>query len=409
MFRLFTTNKFIYLCVNCTQVLSSTVVIPAHHSKLQVRLAVSMFFFCQGVCFASWASRIPDIKSALHLSEAALGTILLGLPIGQLVTMPFSGRAVTRFGSKNILRFAIIGYALTLTCIGLVKAPWQLAVCLFIFGVFGNMCNISVNTQGVNAEALFSRPIMASFHGVWSSAGVTGALTGLGMVNWHVIPYIHFCIVAAFVILLSFIFVPYLLHTPVSKSATSFKGFQKPAGLLLQLGIIGFCCLSCEGCMFDWSGVYFKQVVKVNGPLVTLGYVFFMATMATGRFLSHKLGEHFSRRKLVQVSGVTIFSGMLIAVALPYLVSASIGFLMVGLGVSTIVPMLYSTVGKADLKVSKGMAIATVSSIGFLGFVLGPPFIGYVAQAAGLQYSFMTIAFLGLGVSFLVSRVKEIQ
>lgn len=169
-----------------------------------MRIAVSVFFFCQGVCFASWASRIPDIKTSLNLSEAALGTILLGLPVGQLLTMPFSGRAVTRFGSKNVLRIAILCYAFSLTNIGLVNAPWQLGLCLFMFGVSGNLCNISVNTQGVNAEGLYGRPIMSSFHGVWSTAGFSGAMIGLLMMKLHLNPYIHFWIVASVVILLSF-------------------------------------------------------------------------------------------------------------------------------------------------------------------------------------------------------------
>jgi len=387
---------------------TDTILIPAH-SKLHIRIAVSVFFFCQGICFASWASRIPDIKTALHLSEAALGTILLGLPIGQFVTMPFSGRAVTRFGSKNVLRIAILFYAFALTNIGLVTAPWQLALCLFTFGVSGNMCNISVNTQGVNAEALYGRPIMSSFHGVWSTAGFTGALTGLLMMKLQINPYLHFWIIAGMVMIVSLIFSKYLLHTPTSKSAASFKRISMPHGLLLQLGIIGFCCLSCEGCMFDWSGVYFKQVVKAEDSLVSLGYASFMIMMATGRFVGDKLAEKFSRKKMVQASGVLIFSGMMLAVLLPYLITATIGFLIVGFGVSTIVPLLYSTVGKADLKVSKGIAIATVSSIGFLGFLMGPPLIGYIAQLAGLQYSFMTIAFLGLGISVLISRVKQIE
>jgi len=161
--------------------------------------------------------------------------------------------------------------------------------------------------------------------------------------------------------------------------------------------------------MFDWSGVYFKQVVKTEGFLVSYGYVAFMATMATGRFAGGKLAEKFSRKRMVQVSGVLIFTGMMFAVLFPYIITATIGFLIVGFGVSTIIPLLYSTVGKAELKVSKAMAIATVSSIGFLGFLMGPPLIGYIAQLAGLQYSFMTIAFLGLGISLLISRVKEIQ
>lgn len=344
----------------------------------------------------------------LQLNEASLANVLWGLPIGQLLTMFFSGRAVTLFGSKKVLQIAIVFYALALTFIGLVTAPWQLALCLFIFGVCGNMCNISVNTQGINAEALYGKPIMASFHGIWSIAGFTGASLGSVMINFKITPYLHFCIIASFVIIMMLVFNKYLLHTGVSKTAASFKQIKKPEKLLIKLGIIGFCCLSCEGCMFDWSGVYFKQVVKAEGSWVALGLTSFMIMMAMGRLTGDKIAEKISRKKMVQVSGVLIFIGMMLAVLFPNLIMATTGFLIVGLGVSTIIPLLYSTVGKVS-STSKGIAIATVSSIGFLGFLMGPPLIGYIAQLAGLQYSFMTIAFLGLGISFLISKVNEIE
>ena len=138
---------------------------PAY-SKKQIRIAVSAFFFCQGLCFASWASRIPDLKSTSHLSDAALGSILLALPAGQLLAMPFSGRLVTSFGSKKVLRICAVLYAICLTNIGLATQSWHLALGLFLFGICGNMCNISVNTQAVSAEKIYDRPIMTSFHGV---------------------------------------------------------------------------------------------------------------------------------------------------------------------------------------------------------------------------------------------------
>ncbi len=377
------------------------------YSKLQIRIAVSVFFFCQGICFASWASRIPDIKSTLHLSEAALGSILLALPAGQLTMMPLSGKIVTRVGSKHVLRLAIVAYALILSTMGLATTAWQLALCLYGFGLAGNLCNISVNTQAVNAEAIFGRSILSSFHGVWSTAGFTGALVGLLMMRIEFQPLYHFLIIAALVISLNLIFQKYLIITPTSKSASSFKRIQVPKGLLLQLGLIAFCCLSAEGCMFDWSGVYFKQVVKAEGPLVSLGYASFMIMMATGRFIGDRLAERFGRKKMVQLSGVLIFTGMMIAVLFPNIIMATIGFLIVGFGVSSIIPLLYSTAGKVK-DVSSGIAIATVSGVGFLGFLMGPPLIGYIAELAGLQYSFALIALLGLGISLMISRVKEI-
>ena len=201
--------------------LSTTTISPPLYSKLQIRIAVSVFFFCQGICFASWASRIPDIKTSLHLSEAALGSILLALPVGQILTMFFSGRAVTRFGSKTVLRIAAACYAVALTNIGLATKPWHLALCLFFFGVCGNMCNISVNTQGINAENLYGRTIMSSFHGVWSVSGFTGALIGALMMRLQLTPYIHFWIIAAFVIVAELFAAKYLLYTATSKTAGS--------------------------------------------------------------------------------------------------------------------------------------------------------------------------------------------
>jgi MFS family permease len=385
--------------------IGSTIISPIN--KLQVRIAVSVFFFCQGLAFANWASRIPDIKTSLHLSEAGLGSILLALPVGQLVTMPFSGRLVTRFGSKYVLRVAVVGYVLSLTNIGLVDKPWQLALALCAFGIFGNMCNISVNTQAVHAEALYNRPIMASFHGIWSTAGFTGALIGSLMMKLDINPYYHFWIIAVFAITMMLIFNKYLLLTPTSKSASSFTKFKMPHGSLMLLGVIAFCCMSAEGCMFDWSGVYFKQVVKAEGSLVSLGYASFMIMMATGRFTGDRLALKFGRKKMVQLSGVLIFIGMMIAVVFPTIIMATIGFLIIGFGVSSIIPLMFSTAGKIK-EVASGIAIATVSGIGFFGFLIGPPLIGYIAQLAGLQYSFAVIAVMGLGITLLINRIKEI-
>jgi len=386
--------------------IGSTIIAPIN--KLQVRIAVSVFFFCQGLAFANWASRIPDIKTSLHLSEAGLGSILLALPVGQLITMPISGRLVTRFGSKYVLRVAVVGYVLSLTNIGLVEKPWQLALALCAFGIFGNLCNISVNTQAVHAEALYNRPIMASFHGIWSTAGFTGALIGSLMMKLDIKPYYHFWIIALFAITMMLIFNKYLLLTPTNKSASSFTKIKMPHGSLMLLGVIAFCCMSAEGCMFDWSGVYFKEVVKAEGSLVSLGYASFMIMMATGRFTGDRLALKFGRKKMVQLSGILIFIGMMIAVIFPTIIMATIGFLIIGFGVSSIIPLMFSTAGKIK-EVASGIAIATVSGIGFFGFLIGPPLIGYVAQLAGLQYSFAVIAVLGLGITLLINRIKEIE
>lgn len=386
--------------------IAATTIAPVY-SKKQIRIAVSAFFFCQGLCFASWASRIPDIKSALQLSDAGLGSILLALPAGQLLAMPFSGRLVTSFGSKKVLRICAVSYTLCLINIGLAAQPWHLALGLFLFGVCGNMCNISVNTQAVTAEKIYDRPIMTSFHGVWSTAGFTGAAIGLFMMGQYIPPPIHFLIVAGLVIITAIIAQKYL-QQGLAPNTEKRSFFSKPDGILVQLGIIGFFSMASEGAMFDWSGVYFQQIVHAPASLIALGYLTFMIAMASGRFMGDKLIAKHGRKKMLRISGVLISSGLFISVLFPYIVTATIGFLIVGFGVSSIVPMVYSAAGKHP-KIPAGMALAAVSSISFLGFLMGPPLIGYIAELLNLRYSFAVIGLAGLTISLMVSKIKALD
>jgi MFS family permease len=324
--------------------------------------------------------------------------------------MPFSGKLVTRFGSNRILLFALPVYTICLSNIGLVKEGWQLAIALFLFGLAGNLCNISINTQGVAAEHLYNRPIMASFHGGWSLAGFTGALIGLLMINLKIAPYFHFLTVILIVWTIIWFNYPFLIKgsTGGHKDEPKRKFFNKPDSILLQLGIIGFCSMASEGAMFDWSGVYFKDVVHAPASLVILGYTSFMIMMATGRFVADYFISGIGRKKLLQICGTMISAGLFTSVLFPYLIPCIFAFMLVGLGVSSIVPTVYSAAGKHS-KVPPGIALATVSSVSFLGFLMGPPLIGYISELAGLRYSFAIIGIFGLGITLLVSRIKALQ
>jgi MFS family permease len=378
--------------------------------KRRIRLAVTLVYFSMGLCFSSWASRIPEIKTALHLNDAMFGTILFALPVGQFLMMPFSGKLVTRFGSHKVLPFALPAYTLCLSCIGLVHAGWQLAIALLLFGIFGNLCNISINTQGVAAEKLYQRSIMASFHGGWSLAGFTGALIGIAMINLKVQPFWHFASIILIVWTTVGINYPYLDRTRhrAKSGEAKRKFFSRPDSTLLQLGIIGFCSMASEGAMFDWSGIYFKDVVQAPPSLVVLGYTSFMIMMALGRFFADHFVTKIGRKRLLQICGMMISTGLFTAVFLPFLVPCTLAFMLVGLGVSSMVPTVYSAAGR-HTKVPTGIALATVSSVSFLGFLMGPPLIGYISQAAGLRYSFAVIGVFGLGITLLVSRIKALQ
>ncbi|WP_310559919.1 MFS transporter [Flavobacterium sp.] len=374
----------------------------------RIRWGVSMFYFGMGLSFATWASRIPTIKADLQLSDGELGTILFALPVGQLIMMFFSGKLVTRFGSDRVLLFAALLYAFSLTNIGLAQNAWQLALALVAFGIFGNLTNISINTQGVYTEGLFRKAIMSSFHGMWSLAGFTGALVGLGMLALNSTTYMHFVIVAFVVLLLVTINFKYLIKAKEKVHPEKKKTFRKPDMSLVLLGVIGFCSMASEGIMFDWSGVYFKDIVKAPGSLIVVGYTSFMIMMASGRFFGDHLINKFGRKTVMQISGVMISFGLYMAVIFPYIIPCTIAFMIVGLGVSTVIPTLYSIAGKHPT-IPTGEALTAVSSVSFLGFLLGPPVIGHISELFGLRYSFAFIGMFGILIAFLVKRVKAME
>jgi len=289
------------------------------------RIAVSVFFFIAGLTFATWASRIPDIKNKLQLSEAGLGTVLFALPVGLMASLPISGWLVSRFGSRPIVITAALFYPLTLTLLGAVVAPWQLIIVLFFFGLWGNLINIAMNTQAVGVESLYGRSIMASFHGLWSLAGFSGAAIGTLLVSAGISPFAHFCIIsiATFALVLA----AYRYTLPYDTGADQTKPlFVKPDKRILILGLIAFCSMVCEGAMADWSGVYFQKVVETPAALTTVGYVAFTGTMATGRFVADWLVTKFGVKHMLQTSGLLIATGLLTAVLFPNLGAATAGF-----------------------------------------------------------------------------------
>lgn len=374
---------------------------------LRVRFATALFFFGMGFCFATWASRIPDLKLTLNLSESDLGTILFALPIGQLIAMPFSGKVVAKYGSRKIAILGLLSYAFFLIFLGLPTKSWQLGLGLFLFGFFGNFCNIAVNTQGVYTQQLFEKPIMGSFHGSWSLAGFSGALLALILLYFNLTPFQHFVTVFGIILLIVALNYNYLVKTSIKKveekEKVSFFKIQDKS--LIWLGVISFCCMASEGIMFDWSGVYFKEIVKAPGSLVVLGYTSFMITMAIGRFLSDILVGKFGPRKVLITSGFVISTGLYIAVLFPNLIACTLAFMLVGFGVSNVIPIVFNAAGNSKI-VPTSIALTIVSSISFMGFLIGPPIIGYIAEMTSLQYSFAFIGVFGVFISLLTLRLK---
>ena len=373
----------------------------------QRRVALGALFFFMGICFASWAARIPDIQAKFQLSEGELGTLLLCLPIGSMLGLPIAGWSVHRFGSRSVILICSFAYAFTLPLIGLAPSLWTIAPVLMGFGVLGNIMNISLNTQALGLENQYGKSILASFHGIWSMAGFTGAGVGAGMIFLNFSPAAHYVVVALLSAVMILLSQKFVINDKPAPGEESGLVLRKPDALLLRIGLISFLGMMAEGCMFDWSGVYFKKIVEAEPQYVSLGYVCFMGAMASGRFVTDKASNRFGKVPVLQVSGLLIFLGLLLSVIFPNLFTAAIGFLMVGAGVASIVPVSYGIAGRSKLY-SPSVALALVSTISFFGFLVGPPLIGFVAELFDLKVSFALIGINGLGILLLTTFSKNI-
>lgn len=374
-------------------------------SKTANRRGVSIFFFLHGLCFATWASRIPTIQSNLNLSASALGTILFALPVGFFISLAFAGNLIAKIGSKNAVLLSAVMYSISLMCIGISGSAAHVAGSLLAFGFFANLLNISINTQAVAVEKLYQKRLMASFHGLWSLAGFAGAAIGAWMIGRSVPPLQHFMIIGA-IFLLTISVCASLLIKKDSSKGTKVPFLALPDKALLGLGLIAFCSMMVEGAMFDWSGIYMINVVQVSSELTGVGYTTFMIAMASMRFVADGLAGRFGLRRLLQMSGILTTIGLLLVIVQPEFLTTVIGFLLIGMGVSSVVPMVYSAAGKSKT-MAPGTAITAVSSLGFLGFLIGPPSIGFIAEASSLRGSFLSLTIMAVAVVILSSLLSK--
>jgi len=370
------------------------------------RISLSMFFFLTGFCFASWAARIPSIKSNFDFNEAELGNLLLVMPISSLIGLPISSWLVAKFNSRVPLFVSFVMFAISLAGIGYAPRIETLVIAVFSFSFMMRISNISVNTQSLVLQREFDKKIIGSFHGIWSFGGLAGALISTLMVKWDVPMKEHFLYVTLLSIFLATLSFPYLLTNDKAPAGNKLI-LGKPDKFILYLGLIVFFAALCEGGMFDWSGVYFKEVV--NEDLFTLGYLIFMTFMALSRFFSDRLIEEIGMQKTYLIGASIVAIGITTAIVFPFFWPSLFGFSLVGIGVAAVFPMTFSLAGSSK-KYSPGMAISIISTYGIIGMFIGPPLVGYLAHIFGLKYAFILFIFSGL-MLIPLSRLffKEVQ
>lgn len=372
------------------------------------RVAVALLFLVYGVILGTWTARIPAIKHALRLGDGALSIGLLAFAAGAIVGMQASGRLVDRYTSGKVMVPAVFADAVLLNlpahAVGLVS----LVAGLFAFGAGHGMLNVAMNVNAVEVQRAYGRPIITSFHAVYSVGGFLGAALGGLFAYAEIGAAATFLSVAAGVIAVAIWAARWTLPPdPTEVTARPDRGAGPVPGVLF-LGVLVFCCLVGEGAAADWSTVYLRDTLGSNAGFAAAAYAAFSIMMMAGRLVGDRLAAAIGPVRLVRFCGVLAGAGLAAALLINHPVAGVAGFGLLGAGLSCIAPQVFSAAGNRD-PARAGQAIARVASLGFLGFVVGPVVIGGIAQLAGLAFALSVPAVLALFVALAAPALSEVD
>jgi MFS family permease len=356
---------------------------PAPSSSALTRCAVSVCFFINGVVLASWVPHIPAVKARHAISDGQLGLVLLAMAVGSVFALPIAGWLINRFGSRRMTIVAALGFCLTLPVLILSPHLPSLVSALLLFGACNGLLDVSMNAQAVEVERGYKRPIMSSFHGLFSLGGLVGAgVAGLAMgAGLRDVSHVATVMV---VTVLGILGVRHWLAPSVPQPHAHQQTFMRPSREIVGLGMLAFFALLTEGAMADWSAVYLHDVLRTDSAFAAFGFATCSLMMAIGRFGGDWITKRVGSTRLLQASATLaalgLGSGLLIAAP----AAAIIGFGLVGLGIANIIPVLFSAAGRIS-GMPPGTALAAVASTGYFGLLAGPPLIGVVAEISNLS------------------------
>ena len=368
------------------------------------RRAVNAIFFINGFLHANLASRYPRMQDFFGLSNGTLGMVLLSTSVGAVLAMPFTGWLIIRNGSRRIGIVSVFAYCLFFPLVTLVPGVPGLVGLFFMMGVTAGMLDVSMNAQAVMVERGMGKPIMTSFHALFSIGMAVGAVCGSFFEKFSIGLQVHLTVITAASMFAAFWVRYHLIHDRPETSAEA-QAFQLPNAAMVSIGVIAFCCMLGEGAMADWSTNYMERVVLAPKALAPIGLSAFALAMTIGRVLGDSGRARFGDRKLMVSCSLVSSAGIALSllVTSPYLVIA--GFFLVGLGLSVIVPIAYSIAGN-NSELGPGVGLAMVTTVGYTGFLFGPPIIGFIADLSGLRIGLIFVALLFLAMTLLSYRYR---
>ena len=354
-----------------------------------------LLFLLAGFSAAAWASLVPVAKAATGVNEGQLGLVLLCLGIGSLLAMPVSGAVSTRHGCRKVLMVCGVALCACLPLLASVQNVFTLAAALFFFGAMIGTFDCVMNIQAVIVERDSKRPLMSGFHGFYSLGGLLGAATTSTIMDLGVSPFATVSAIALAGVLLLMLIRRHVL--PYGNPAEG-PPFALPRGEVLFLGMLCMTVFLVEGSMMDWSAVLLTE--NHGMPVAQAGYGFaaFSLTMTFGRLTGDRIVARVGRRSVVTVGGLLAMGGILLATLVPLWQAALLGYAMVGLGCSNIVPVLFTAVGR-QTSMPQSVAVPAMSTLGYAGVLAGPAAIGFIAHHSSLPMAFLLVAALMLFVA----------
>ncbi|WP_282153989.1 MFS transporter [Ruegeria atlantica] len=369
--------------------------------------AVAAMFILNGALFGIWASRIPAVRDKLDLTHETLGYGLLFMAAGAVCSFPITGRLTDRFGAVVLTRYIAVLYTVSLILLALAGSFWSLAAFLFVFGAFHGSMDVAMNAWAAEVEQAYKKPVMSSFHAMWSLGAGLGALSGFAAVQMGLTVIQHFLLAGGIVVGLA-LALSWVRWTSRRAAVSGGKVFALPSGALILVGFTALCGALGEGAVADWSAIFLRDVTDAAESIAALGYAVFSVAMVAFRLAGGFVIARFGPVATARFGGACAALGVFCVVSAAEAGLALAGFAMMGVGYAVIMPLAFSRAA-SDPNVPPGQAIASVATLGYGGLLIGPPLIGFLAEMLTLRVAFTALLPLAVFIVLLAGSLRPAE
>jgi MFS family permease len=354
----------------------------------KARAAVSMPFLTLGVVVGSWLSRLPEVKAGLVLDNGTLGMALLASSLGALISMPIAGRLAPRVGTRRLALLSSLAVCAVLPTIPAANSVAALVAALIAYGAGTGVMGVSVNALAVNVEGRIGRPILSAFHALFSLGCLLGAFAASRLMAAGIGPVPSLAGTSAVLAVGLLAASPWLPEAHAQQAA---RGMVRPRRELVILGMLAFLGFVGEGSMGDWGAIYLEEILGTSKAVAALGFAAYSLGMTAGRFGGDQLARVMGDEALLRGGAGLAVVGLIGTLATRHPIAAVVGFALVGAGLANAVPILFRAASRVP-GIAPVAGIATASTIGYFGFLVGPPAIGKLAQATTLPAALGLVA-----------------